>query len=57
MANGTGKSARGFASMDPKRQKDIARRGGLATGGKNLTKEARARGGRNSHGGGRRSNG
>ena len=43
------KSDRGFASMSPKRRREIARSGGLATGGKNLTREMRAKGGRNSH--------
>jgi general stress protein YciG len=42
--------------MDENKQREIARKGGKATGGKNLTTEARAKGGRNSHGGGRRSN-
>ena len=48
-------SNRGFASMDESKQREIASKGGKATGGKNLTREARAKGGRNSHGGGRRS--
>jgi general stress protein YciG len=47
------KSKRGFASMSPERQKEIASKGGKASGGQNLTPEARAKGGRNSHGGGR----
>jgi hypothetical protein len=47
------KSTRGFAGMDSATQKRIASKGGKATGGKNLTNEARAKGGRNSHGGGR----
>lgn len=41
-------SDRGFASMSKSRQKEIARMGGKATAGKNLTKEARAKGGRTS---------
>jgi general stress protein YciG len=43
------KGDRGFASMDENKQKEIASKGGKATGGKNLTTEARAKGGRNSH--------
>lgn len=43
-------SNRGFASMDESKQREIARKGGKATGGKNLSTEARAKGGRNSHG-------
>jgi len=34
--------------MDPEKQREIARKGGKATGGKNLTTEARAKGGRTS---------
>lgn len=48
-------SNRGFASMDESQQKDIASKGGKATRGKNLTSAARAKGGRNSHTGGRKS--
>jgi uncharacterized protein len=48
-------SNRGFASMDSAKQKEIASKGGKATGGKNLTTEARAKGGKNSHSGGRNS--
>jgi general stress protein YciG len=48
MADNTSK--RGFASMSASKQKEIASMGGKATGGKNLTTEARAKGGRNSHG-------
>lgn len=48
-------SNRGFASMDEDKQREIASKGGKATGGKNLSTEARAKGGENSHGGGRRS--
>lgn len=40
------KSDRGFASMDARKQREIASKGGKATGGKNLTTEARAKGGR-----------
>lgn len=52
----TGK--RGFGSMDEAKQKEIASKGGKASGGnpQNLSTEARAKGGRNSHGGGRKSN-
>jgi len=46
-------SDKGFASMDESKQKEIANKGGKATGGKNLSTEARAKGGRNSHSGGR----
>lgn len=47
MANNT--ANRGFASMDQTKQRKIASKGGKATAGKNLTTEARAKGGRNSH--------
>lgn len=50
-----GRSKRGFASMDPQKQKEISSKGGKASAGQNLTPEARSKGGRNSHGGGRRS--
>lgn len=46
---------RGFAAMDEAKQKEIASKGGKATGGKNLTTEARAKGGKNSHNSGRQS--
>ena len=36
-------SDRGFASMDKEKQRKIASMGGKATGGKNLTREARAK--------------
>ena len=39
-------SDRGFASMSEAKQKEIARKGGKTTGAKNLTTEARAKGGR-----------
>lgn len=39
-------SDRGFASMNKERQRQIASMGGKATAGKNLTTEARAKGGR-----------
>jgi general stress protein YciG len=45
-------SQRGFASMDESKQKSIASKGGKATGGKNLSTEARSKGGKNSHSGG-----
>ena len=48
-------SNRGFASMDEDKQREIASKGGKVTGAKNLTKEARSRGGKASRGGGRRS--
>lgn len=44
---------RGFAGMDETKQKEIASKGGQATGGKNLSAEARRKGGKKSHGGGR----
>ena len=44
-------SDRGFKSMDANKQRKIASAGGKATGGKNLTAEARAKGGRNSRSG------
>ncbi len=47
-------SNRGFASMDPRKQREIASKGGKATGGKNLTTEARSKGGKSSHSGGRK---
>jgi uncharacterized protein len=48
-------SNRGFASMDDAQQKEIASKGGQATGGKNLDTKARKKGGERSHGGGRKS--
>lgn len=39
-------SDRGFASMSKNKQREIASMGGKATAGKNLTKAARAKGGR-----------
>jgi general stress protein YciG len=53
MADNT--SNRGFAGMDESKQKEIASKGGSATGGKNLSKAARAKGGKNSRSGGRNS--
>lgn len=47
MANNSQK--RGFASMDKAEQNEIASKGGQATGGSNLTPEARSKGGQNSH--------
>lgn len=47
------KSKRGFGSMPESKKNEIQSMGGKATGGKNLTTEARAKGGRNSHSGGR----
>lgn len=40
------RSNRGFASMDPAKHKEIARKGGKTTGARNLTTEARSRGGK-----------
>lgn len=37
---------RGFAHMDKEKQRKIASMGGKATAGRNLTREARAKGGR-----------
>jgi general stress protein YciG len=64
-----GTDDRGFASMDESKQREIASKGGKASGGKNLENvdrsaagkkgaaaqptEAKRRGGQNSHGGGR----
>lgn len=42
-------SDRGFASMDPTKQKEIASKGGKASAGKNLTTAARRKGGQSSH--------
>lgn len=42
--------------MPKSKQKEAAKKGGEATGGKNLTTEDRAKGGRNSHSGGNQSN-
>lgn len=39
------KEDRGFASMSKEKRTEIARKGGKATGGKNLTPEMRAKGG------------
>jgi general stress protein YciG len=50
-----GSSKRGFAAMDDDKQREIASKGGKATGGKNLTDQARSKGGKNSHSGGRSS--
>jgi general stress protein YciG len=51
-------STRGFASMDPARQREIASKGGQASGGNFKNDPGRAsiagrKGGENSHGGGR----
>jgi hypothetical protein len=50
-------SSRGLGSdsMSEEEKRRIQSAGGKATGGKNLTTEARAKGGRNSRGGGRKS--
>jgi general stress protein YciG len=55
MAQNSSSSKRGFAAMDDDKQREIASKGGKATGGKNLSDEARSKGGKNSHSGGRRS--
>lgn len=51
------KSTRGLGSnsMDESKKREIQSKGGKATGGKNLTREARIKGGKNSRGGGRKS--
>jgi uncharacterized protein len=49
MAENNNSGNQGFASMPDDKQKEIASKGGKATGGKNLSNEARAKGGRNSH--------
>ncbi len=49
------KDDQGFATMDDAKQKEMASKGGKSISGKNLTTEARAKGGKNSHSGGRRS--
>ncbi len=43
------KGNQGFASMKKEDQRAAASKGGKTTGGKNLTQEARSRGGKNSH--------
>lgn len=48
-------SDRGFAAMSDEQQEQIASKGGKTTGSKNLSREARAKGGEHSHGGGRKS--
>lgn len=62
-SRGSGTSRRGFAAMDPERQRQIARQGGKAAHQQGVahqwtTEEARAagrKGGQNSRGGGRKS--
>lgn len=59
--NKSGKSNRGFASMDQEKQREIARKGGKSVPAeersfskdRNLASEAGKKGGENSHGGGR----
>jgi hypothetical protein len=46
---------RGFASMPEEEVKKYAGEGGKATGGKNLSRAARAKGGKRSHSGGNKS--
>jgi hypothetical protein len=54
MDENTNSSNRGFGSMDETRVEEIASKGGKAKGSaKNLTKAARSKGGKRSHGGGR----
>lgn len=48
-------SDREFSSMDENKQKEIASKGGKVTAGKNLSPQDRARGGKHSHNGGRKS--
>lgn len=52
MADNT--SSQGFASMPDEEVEEIARKGGQSSGGnpQNLDREARAKGGKHSHGGG-----
>jgi general stress protein YciG len=50
---GNNTNQRGFEAMDENKQKKISSEGGKATGGKNLSTEARSKGGKKSHGGGR----
>jgi hypothetical protein len=52
-----GTSGRGLRSdkLSESKKREIQSMGGKATAGKNLTTEDRAKGGRNSRGGGRRS--
>lgn len=65
MPKGSGTSKRGFASMDPEKQKEIARKGGQASHEKGTAHEftpeeariAGRKGGRRSHGGGKGSMG
>ncbi len=59
MANQTGKSNRGFASMDEDKQREIASKGGKSvppeersfSKDRDLASEAGKKGGENSHGG------
>jgi len=59
MANQSGKSNRGFASMDENKQREIARKGGKSvppeersfSKDRDLASEAGKKGGENSHGG------
>jgi general stress protein YciG len=62
MPNNSGKSNRGFASMDENKQREIASKGGKSvppeersfSKDRGLASEAGKKGGENSHGGGRR---
>jgi len=62
---GRGSSNRGFASMDPQKQREIASEGGRAAHKQGVAhewnseeaREAGRKGGQNSHGGGRNSQG
>ncbi|MBZ6077712.1 general stress protein [Microvirga puerhi] len=61
MANRSGSSSRGFASMDKERQQEIARKGGESVPAeersfskdRDLASEAGRKGGQHSHGGNR----
>jgi len=63
--SGRGSSNRGFASMDPQKQREIASAGGRAAHRQGVAhewstdeaREAGRKGGQHSHGGGRRSEG
>lgn len=65
MPKSSGTSKRGFASMDPEKQREIARKGGQASHEKGTAheftpeeaREAGRKGGRRSRGGGRGSRG
>lgn len=54
MADNTSDRGLGSPNMSESKKQAIRRKGGEATGAKNLSKEDRAKGGRHSHSGGRR---